>query len=157
MHCTTKMCKKSVESVHLSNSVSTLVEMCQKEKGWLHFFIPIKMPRAGRELMTGCAFRWGSVLPQRRREAKQGGGKEEKQVNNRCDRINRKIWKKAKIENANDCVGDHWWSGEGVETRGFCSNQNDLLRGGWGGGIWRCFILTICTAWEIFVGTIPSP
>lgn len=50
-------------------------------------------------------------------EKRNTGETEEKQVHNRCDRTNWKIWKRAKRENANDCVGEQWISGDGVEQR----------------------------------------
>lgn len=58
-----------------------------------------------------------------------------KQVNNRCDRMHWKMWKRAKREKCKWLCGraaDEWrWGGTTV----FCSNQNDLLRGCGGGNM----------------------
>lgn len=67
-------------------------------------------------------------------------------------------WKRAKRENANDCVGERWRIGDGVEQlysavikMTCCGGEG----GGGGGGIWRHFILSIVSAWEIFASKIP--
>lgn len=83
---------------------------CQKqvESSWLDVHVD-----------EGCA------LPQRRRGEETGGGRET-QVKNRCDRMNWKMWKRAKRGNANEWVGEpgrRRWDRKTL----FCSNHNDLL------------------------------
>lgn len=131
MHCTIKTHRQAGNRlIHLMACMQFhITSSCYKlRKGWLHSIVAVQMPKAGRELMTGRAFRWASALPQIGNKKK----KERKQVNNRCDWMNWKIWKGAKRENANECVGEQWRSGDGVEQQFSAVIKMTCWRGGGG-------------------------
>lgn len=150
MHCTIKTCRRAG-----GDSCIHHVEICVTLSRYETALKNRRCPKQVDWLMTGCAFRWGSAHCHKEREVKKHrrGGKErgkKKQVNNRCDRMNWKIWKKAKWENANDCVGEQQRSGDGV----FAVIKMTML-GGWGGGwgrLWRHFIFH---EWDILSLVIP--
>lgn len=52
--------------------------------------------------------------------------------------INKKTWRRTKEKDANECVGELWWSQEEVELRFLCSHHNDLIGGG-GGAVWDTY------------------